>query len=692
MQVFVQLEEHSYISHRTPVAFISLLQSSLTGCSSLISSITGFIAVDVTVAKLTLDEVMSNALKYRRPDTDIRITARLEDDMLHVLVTNLNPLGFEVLSDEECVRVFQPGYKSHLASAMSDGVGLDSVARAIAAAHGSVCIRCDPDAETTTVCFSLPAYAVATPQEEIRKEIRNYVPSVTGNPRPGGIAAVSSWPSSIGTAGGLRREARTDSPTCPDVGGAFGESGCAAAPRKSSADPARQHAASSCGATCPPTRRMRMGHWVCAKLLNRPHGLRKTAAERRAVVAAVRAVLNESSGASRRRGAPDTLYESGLAAANANNPNTLLSGSAAETVHRERPHAYPAARPVTPPPLPSCDCSPVASPTPLCDTRAGLGQGESVCEREAVPCLAPVALHVNLAPGAELLGADNPGCGRSFDLDASYFRPEMVIRTSLTDHSATFGTSSCGFSSPPPSSLPSASSLTSSRSCGTSFPQHLAHSPSRPQNSLGLKAAAPAHALVIAHARDDRRKLRCVGLDDEDMPRMILRVLFTYHLDADLDASCSIGESIQEQEAFIDVAMGVRNPDLSYTEGEPVQADVVLMDENINESANPPILGSLLSAELRMCGFQGIIVIFTGAPSSTIQNLRSQSGVDLAFGKADSLLSIAADITSLYDQRCAAAAQVEDADYPCSIRSRPIGCSLAPYSRLTQSSPAMPVV
>ena len=149
---------------------------------------------------------------------------------------------------------------------------------------------------------------------------------------------------------------------------------------------------------------------------------------------------------------------------------------------------------------------------------------------------------------------------------------------------------------------------------------------------------------------------------------MILRVLFTYHLDADLDASCAIGESAEEQEAFIDVAMGVCNRDLSYTVGEPVQADVVLLDENINESANPPILGSLLSAELRMCGFKGIIVIFTGAPFSTIQHLYSQQGVDLAFGKEIGLPRIAADIISLYDQRrCAAAAAQaqteEDSDF-----------------------------
>jgi hypothetical protein len=113
--------------------------------------------------------------------------------------------------------------------------------------------------------------------------------------------------------------------------------------------------------------------------------------------------------------------------------------------------------------------------------------------------------------------------------------------------------------------------------------------------------------------------------------------------------------------------MGVRNPDLSYTEGEPVQADVVLLDENINESANPPILGSLLSAELRMCGFKGIIVIFTGASSSQIEQLRSQPGVDLAYGKADGLPSIAADITRLHEQR-RGSAQARDASLHASPR------------------------
>jgi hypothetical protein len=636
----VQLEEHTYTSHRTPVNFNALLQSSLTGCGRLESSIVGSITVDVTVAKLTLDEAMSNALKYRRPGTDICITARLDDGMVHVSVSNLNPLGFEVLSAEECVRVFQPGYKSHLASAMSDGVGLDSVARAIAAAHGSVRIQCDADAETTAICFSLPAHAVATTQKN-PLETRSCVPSPAVNPRPAGSGAPSSVPSGTGAPSSLRRETRTDSLVCPGRTDSWSDSVRAADPRSPAANTTRPDEASSHRTThstaSQPTRRVRQMRLLGAKLTICSHGVHKTTAEWRAAVAAIRAVLNGSDGASRRIGASDTLGAFGLDPVEANYHNTLPSSTVDETMRNEHDPADHAATPAQPAPLASSFQFTVTNVEP-----------------KDVPCRRLVAPHSHPSPGADVPAADKPG--PPLDVDLPCVRAKTGIRPCLTDHYSDFGTSSCGLSSASPSLAPLSSTFTSGGSWQASPPQPAANSPLlSPQKSRGLETAAPARSVGGPHAREGRRKLRCVGMDDEDLPRMILRVLFTYHLDADPDASCAIGQSAKEQEAFIDVAMGVRNPDLSYTEGEPVQADVVLLDENINESAIPPILGSLLSAELRMCGFKGIIVICTGAPSSTIQHLRSQPGVDLAFGKEDGLPSIAADITSLYDQRCAAA-------------------------------------
>jgi hypothetical protein len=522
---------------------------------------------------------------------------------------------------------------------MSDGVGLDSVARAIAAAHGSVRIQCDADAETTTVYFSLPAHAVATTQKD-RVETRSCLPSPAVSPRPAGSGALSSVPSGTGASSSPRREASTDSPVCPGGTDAWSKSVRAADPRTSAADTARQDEAGSHttnhSTTSTPTRwKARL---IGAKLLMRSHGVRKTAAERRTIVAAIRAVIHGSDGVSRRMRAPETLGSFGLAPAEANNQTTFPSSTVGETMGSEHDPADHDAHPVPPAPLASGYGFPVAN-----------------VESEDVPCRRPVAPHSHPSPGADVPAADRPGPPRD-DVDLSCVRTQTGIRPCLTDHVADFGTFSCGLSSASPSLAPSASTSISGGGRQTSPPQPAAKSPLLPpQESRGAETAAAAQAAGGPHACEGRRKLRCVGMDDEDLPRMILRVLFTYHLDADLEASCAIGESAEEQEAFIDVAMGVRNPDLSYTEGEPVQADVVLLDENINESANPPILGSLLSAELRMCGFKGIIVIFTGAPSSTIQDLRSQPGVDLAFGKEDGLPSIAAEITSLYDLRCAAA-------------------------------------
>ena len=46
------------------------------------------------------------------------------------------PTGTECLTPEQCNLAFEPGYRTHTASTTSDGIGLDTVRKAVHAAHG----------------------------------------------------------------------------------------------------------------------------------------------------------------------------------------------------------------------------------------------------------------------------------------------------------------------------------------------------------------------------------------------------------------------------------------------------------------------------------------------------------------------------------------------------------------------------
>ena len=92
---------------------------------------------------------------------------------------------------------------------------------------------------------------------------------------------------------------------------------------------------------------------------------------------------------------------------------------------------------------------------------------------------------------------------------------------------------------------------------------------------------------------------------------------------------------------------------------------MVLLDENIDERADPPVMGSLLCAELRMCGFRGITVVLSGAPSDQIAKLRALPGVDLAYDKGAGLPVISDAIKKLRQERLEqAAAQITNTVVP----------------------------
>jgi signal transduction histidine kinase len=59
-----------------PVDINLLLEVSLANSGSLFSNVDEPLALDVTVLRISLDEIISNALKYRRRHTPLDIVAR----------------------------------------------------------------------------------------------------------------------------------------------------------------------------------------------------------------------------------------------------------------------------------------------------------------------------------------------------------------------------------------------------------------------------------------------------------------------------------------------------------------------------------------------------------------------------------------------------------------------------------------
>ena len=54
--------------------------------------------------------------------------------LLHIQIENANKAGVAPLSEEQCTRVMEEGYKAHNSSCSSSGLGLASVAKATSTA------------------------------------------------------------------------------------------------------------------------------------------------------------------------------------------------------------------------------------------------------------------------------------------------------------------------------------------------------------------------------------------------------------------------------------------------------------------------------------------------------------------------------------------------------------------------------
>ena len=102
-----------------------------------------------------------------------------------------------------------------------------------------------------------------------------------------------------------------------------------------------------------------------------------------------------------------------------------------------------------------------------------------------------------------------------------------------------------------------------------------------------------------------------------------------------------------------------------------VEADVALLDENINLDMTPePLTGSVLAGRLAAEGFRGVTCILTGASLDEMDSLRQKPGVDLVFAKGSPLSAIAESIRRLHRTKrvlshAAGAVQSNSAHDPC---------------------------
>jgi len=138
----------------------------------------------------------------------------------------------------------------------------------------------------------------------------------------------------------------------------------------------------------------------------------------------------------------------------------------------------------------------------------------------------------------------------------------------------------------------------------------------------------------------------CVGIDDGDIERLVLRATLFSQLGADVARSAVVGETEAEQRSFVDLAFGRVDAQLQpVPEGEWRQADIAVLDNEINTAVDPPILGTVLAARLREEGFGGVIGLLTSSPGSAGPH------VDVVWSKGGNLKQLASTLQAKLQER-----------------------------------------
>jgi hypothetical protein len=701
-QVFVQLEEGVYTAQLTAVDLPIMIRG-LAPPDSDISADAVMIELDDAVLKIALEEVYSNALKFGTASSSIRTSARLVDNMLHVRVENAHVCCVAPLRPEECAGVFQPGYKTHQCSAMSDGIGLDSVALAVRAIGGSVALECN--AAATTASLSIPAKLCAPPNDrssltesvgsdwstthsDSMETCGGYVSASSSLSQAGNSVAWVNGQTSCGQGGAIHRERVSLSSHGPPHGcissqatppiRVIGFADCLEVEAMSElcathihADmrnavygvspsdvdglvnmvlrqplPAEvilvSHSLSAAGGAGRPTPGTDVAQQLRGRCFNgliylfgtRMNDLHcQDALMHPAIDGVLRPGPRAAAGLMEKlRGTQSPTRKPGRNSAEFSSADTeacLEDVEEREAFLSEAAQPMPtcAEKPLPPAMSPEgsrCVLDGLAAPS---RTRPGLRRAPACkfgARSHPLPHLSP--LEGQIAPPPDVVIPKSPSAPKPAlrPRKSIGLAPIMAVpptpKAPLMPATSVSSRKSIGLASmaavPLPPKAPSVpvTPLTPRMSVGltpapavplTPKASSVPVTPLPPRMSVDLTptpavptellpASTPTAAPQDAPAGSSQQApaaLRVVGLDDEHIPRMIQGMFMKHHLKANLDASVVLGKTEEEMDAFVDVALGLLNPDLSPNTGEIHQADMVLLDQNI---APPRVLGSLL--------------------------------------------------------------------------------------------------
>jgi len=176
--------------------------------------------------------------------------------------------------------------------------------------------------------------------------------------------------------------------------------------------------------------------------------------------------------------------------------------------------------------------------------------------------------------------------------------------------------------------------------------------PSSSQQSVATDPASATHSQPAQSAGGSMgeeapaRQLVGIGVDDSMMCRLIHKTLFEGFMKCDMTRSGSIGATAEEQEAFVEVAMGRLTLKLeAVPPADQQQADFVVLDNDLPQSG---LSATVLAARLLQLGFSGLTAVLTGADREQI----NEGGFDVVLSKGDPLKVASAKIwQALADKR-----------------------------------------
>jgi hypothetical protein len=117
-------------------------------------------------------------------------------------------------------------------------------------------------------------------------------------------------------------------------------------------------------------------------------------------------------------------------------------------------------------------------------------------------------------------------------------------------------------------------------------------------------------------------------VDDDALIREMLRETILYKLHAD-SASCVLGETSKDCRAVLELACA-----------PACQADLIILDENLDYPPNTYLKGSCIARQLRQRGFTGVICAFTGGSLEKQRELAENHSIDRVLNKGQPLQEI----------------------------------------------------